>query len=109
MDRRRSSRIETHLPVRIWGVDAKSRPFIQEATARNISRQGAVIQGLRAALTPGEVLEVQHDDVRAQFLVVWVGRPNTPREGEIGLQALVADPAIWDVNFRVCAAAAGRG
>jgi len=49
MDRRRESRVDTPLPVRIWGVDSYSRPFMQMVTVGNIGSQ------------------------KAQFRVVWAG------------------------------------
>jgi PilZ domain-containing protein len=99
MDRRRNPRITAMLPVRVWGVDAHSLPFMQLATVRNISSSGAVVQGMRRRIQPGEVLEVQSGDEKAEFRVVWVGRTGTSREGEIGLEALAAEPCLWDQDL----------
>jgi hypothetical protein len=99
MDRRRQPRIATVLPVRIWGVDAHSFPFAQSASVRNFSGIGAVLQGIRRQIKPGEILEVQCGKGKAQFRVVWVGRTGTRREGEIGIESLPAEPCIWDENL----------
>ena len=99
MDRRRNPRITAMLPVRIWGVDAHALPFMQLATVRNVSNTGAVVQGMRRRIQPGEVLEVQSGDDKAQFKVVWVGRTGTSREGEIGLESLPSEPCLWDQDL----------
>ena len=37
MDQRRKPRVDAMLPVRIWGVDSYSRPFMQLARVKNVS------------------------------------------------------------------------
>ena len=98
MDNRREMRVETALPVRIWGVDCYSRPFMQLATVRNISSMGAVIQNVRSKIKPGEVLDVQYNGQKAQFRVIWAGRPGTLEAGEVGLERLPEEPYLWDVD-----------
>jgi len=61
-----------------------------------------VIQGLRRQLRPGQTLEVQSDEGKAQYRVVWVGRIGSRREGEVGVQSLPSEPDIWDVNLARC-------
>ncbi len=97
MDRRRSPRVSTQLPVRVWGVDAHDLPFMQLARAKNISSSGAVIQGMRRRVRVGEILEVQLDQEKAQFRVVWTGCPGTEQAGEVGLQRLASEPCLWGV------------
>ncbi len=99
MDRRRNPRVTVLLPVQVWGVDAHSLPFTQLVTVKNLSASGVVVQGLRRRVSPGEILEVQTGDGKAQFRVVWVGRMGSPREGEVGLQSLPSEPQIWDLNL----------
>lgn len=102
MDRRRFPRVTAFLPVRVWGVDAHSLPFMQLARARNISGAGAVIQGLSRQIKAGEILEVQTDEGKAQFRVVWVGRTGSRSAGEIGIQSLPSEPDIWDLSVCGC-------
>ena len=94
MDRRRSPRVGAHLPVRVWGVDAHDLPFMQLASVKNLSCTGAVIHGMRRQMRPGEILEVQMDDEKAQFRVVWTGKPGTQ-------QPVRLDCSGWRVN-RAC-------
>jgi hypothetical protein len=108
MDRRRNRRVAAFLTVRIWGVDAKSMPFTQHAQVRNISDQGAVLQGMIRPVKAGEILHVQHEEDQAQFRVVWVGRQGTQTQGRIGIQSLPSEPSIWDVNLLHCGQFAGK-
>src|SRR4029077_10617276 len=94
MDRRRNRRVEALLTVRIWGMDAKSKPFTQHAQVKNISDGGAGLQGMTRPMRAGGVLHNQHEEGQAQFRVVWVGRHGTRRQGEIGVEALASEPAI---------------
>lgn len=103
MDRRRETRIDTALPVRIWGVDSYCRPFMQLASVRNISSLGAVLQNVRSQIKPGEILDVQYDGLKAQFRVVWTGKPGTIEAGELGLERLPEEPFIWAVDPARCA------
>jgi hypothetical protein len=102
MDRRQKPRVTAFLPVRIWGVDAYSLPFMQLARAKNVSGGGAVIQGLSRQVRPGEVLEVQTEEAKAQFRVIWVGKAGSRSQGQIGVQSLPSEPDIWDLD--VCGA-----
>jgi len=109
MDRRRSPRVGAHLPVRIWGVDAHDLPFMQLASVKNLSGTGAVVHGLRRQIRPGEILEVQMDDEKAQFRVIWTGMPGTHAAGEIGLQRLASEPHLWGVALNCYCGLVGEG
>jgi len=109
MDRRRKRRVTAHLPVRVWGVDAKAQPFTQLARVKNISIRGALVQGMLRTVKPGEIVHVQFGEEKAQFRVVWAGKRGTPVEGEIGLEGLSSEPSIWDVNLVRCTEFAGKG
>jgi hypothetical protein len=99
MDRRRNPRVKAQLPVRIWGVDAHDLPFMQLASVKNLSSTGAVIQGIRRQIKPGEILEVQSDEEIARFRVIWTGMHGTQSAGELGLQRLASEPCLWGVTL----------
>lgn len=109
MDRRQNQRITALLPVKVWGMDKNVLPFAQQARVKNISGNGAVLQGMQRQVLPGEFIHVQLGKDSAQFRVVWVGKNGTPREGEIGIQNLPAEPHIWDINPAQCTEFAGKG
>ncbi|MFZ0286866.1 MAG: PilZ domain-containing protein [Terriglobales bacterium] len=108
MDRRQKPRVETQLPVRVWGMDAKAQPFTQLVRVRNISRNGALVEGMMCMVKPGEIIHIQFGNEQAPFRVVWAGKPGGQREGEIGVQGLSSEPIIWDVNLVRCAGLAAK-
>jgi CheY-like chemotaxis protein len=59
----------------------------------DVSHRGARVGGvaLQLQLKPGEVVNLVSDGCDARFLVIWVGEPGTPQEGQIGLQSLATD------------------
>jgi len=109
MDRRRQQRVFTELPIHIWGMDANTRPFSQPASLRTISGRGATLQGVTAQLKPGDVLDVQYQGAKAQFRVVWLGKPGSEMQGEVGVESLSTEVQLWDVDPLRCAAAVGQG
>src|SRR6202050_1320050 len=108
MDRRSQSRVFVELPVQIWGMDAQSRPFTQPASLRTISGRGATLQCVDAQLKPGDVVDVLYLGTKAQFRIVWCGKPGTEMAGEVGVENLSVDTNLWDVDPLRCAAAAGQ-
>ena len=109
MDRRQQQRVSVELPVKIWGVDANSRPYTQPASLRTISGRGATLQGVGVTLKPGALVDLQYGGTQAQFRVVWMGKRGTEMQGEIGVENLSQEVQLWDVDPIRCAAAAGRG
>jgi len=109
MDRRREQRVLVELPVQIWGMDANSRPFTQPASLRTISGRGATLQGISAQLRPGDVIDLQYRNTKAQFRIVWLGKPGTEMQGEVGIENLAADVQLWDFDPLRCAASVGQG
>jgi hypothetical protein len=108
MDRRRQSRVFVDLPVQIWGMDAHSRPFTQPASLRTISGRGATLQCVDAQLKLGDTVDVLYLGTKAQFRIVWCGKPGTEMAGEVGVENLSVDTNLWDVDPLRCAAAAGQ-
>ena len=108
MDRRRQSRVFVDLPVQIWGMDASSQPYIQPASLRTISGRGATLQCVDARLKPGDIVDVMYEGTKAQFRIVWCGKPGTEMAGEVGIENLSAESVIWDIDPIRCAAAAGQ-
>jgi hypothetical protein len=84
-------------------MDANSRPFTQPASLRTISGRGATLQGVHVQLKPGCTLDLQYQGTKAQFRVVWMGKPGTEMQGEVGVENLTADTSLWDVDLLRCA------
>jgi hypothetical protein len=89
-------------------MDAKAQPFTQLVRVRNISRTGALLEGMSCMVKPGEVIHIQFGEEKALFKVVWAGKPGGQREGELGVQGLSSEPKIWDLDLVQCGAVAGK-
>ena len=64
MSEKPEPRLDVELPIRVFGMGADGRPFLNHAQARNISQHGAKISGLETQLKPGDVVGVQFGDKR---------------------------------------------
>jgi hypothetical protein len=98
LGKRREPRVQARLQVRIAGVDVSGRPLLQMVTTRNISRQGALLEGIQGKLKLGEIIAVTYMSSRARFRVTWVGDAGTERAGQIGVQSVEPDKCIWDTT-----------
>ena len=92
---RREERIPVQLPVRVWGMDANKKPFIQTATTADVTRTGARITGLLAPTEQGEIIGIQHGEVKSRCKIAWSGTDGTPRAGQIGIRMLEMDKVLW--------------
>jgi hypothetical protein len=88
-------RVDTDLPIRVWGMDANGKPFFQNVRARNISSQGAFVSGIEHELKPGDIIGVQHEQKKARFRVVWVVDAGGIQKNQAGLQMLDGQECPW--------------
>jgi hypothetical protein len=95
MSERPEPRVKTELPVRVWGMGKDGRPFFQNAEARNISSEGAMISGLDQQLTPGDTIGVQYGDKKARFTVIWVIDAGAVHKIQAGVQLLDGQQCPW--------------
>jgi hypothetical protein len=95
MTKRREPRVTVPIAVRLWGLDREGKVFSQNAKTLNIATSGARLYGVTAALERGFIVGLQCGNMRARFMVMWVGEKGSPREGQIGLRA--AENGIWSV------------
>ncbi|MGA2630113.1 MAG: hypothetical protein ABSG54_07840 [Terriglobia bacterium] len=84
---RRSSRINIRIPVRIFGKRADHQEFSEETFILTVSKFGARLKTVQP-LKIGMQLNLQPKGRRdvARFRVVWIGRPDSPRAGEVGIE-----------------------
>ncbi len=87
------------LPVRIWGTDAEGRPFSQLAHTLDITSSGARIGGMRVLLNTRDIVWLQCRHRKAQFRVVWMGRPGGSREHQVGIECSDQDRNIWGLEL----------
>jgi len=81
--------------VRVWGMDADGRPFFQNASANNISSDGAQLSGINHLLKAGEIIGVQHGEKKARFKVVWVIDGGHTRKIDAGVQLMPNQRSPW--------------
>jgi hypothetical protein len=79
-------------------MDANGRTLLQIVTTRNISRHGALLDGLQGTLKPGEIISITYKNNKARFRVSWVGDAGTDRAGQIGVQSVDPAKCIWDAT-----------
>lgn len=94
--KRRYKRIRTALPVRLWGMDANGRPFIEVSTTVNVSRTGTQLSRIPTKLSERDIIGLRCGERKHNFRVVWTGKKGTAEEGHVGLQSLEPGEWIWD-------------
>jgi hypothetical protein len=95
MFKRREPRMNVPLSVRLWGLDRRGKVFSEYVKTLNIATNGARLYGVTAELEPGFLVGVQCGNMRARFMVVWIGEKGSAREGQVGLRT--AKNGIWSV------------
>ena len=95
MARRREERIIISLPVRLWGMDINGKPFTQNASSVDITRMGARLQGVTCRIQHGDIIGIQHGNDKARFRVIWVARPGSRNEGQVGVHCVEVGKYIW--------------
>jgi hypothetical protein len=94
-DRRGEARVESHLEVLIWGMDAKGLPFTQTALACNISGQGALLCDVKQTLRCGDPIVVQYRKERARFRVVWTRDSGNGENIRAAVHKLEGEECPW--------------
>jgi hypothetical protein len=96
LGKRREPRMLAKLHVRIAGIDASGRPILLMVPTLNVSRQGALLEGIQARLKVGDAVAITYKTSKARFRVTWVGAAE--RAGQIGVQMLETEKCIWDAT-----------
>jgi hypothetical protein len=95
MEKRPEARIAAEIPVRVWGMDSEGKPFFQNATATNLSSEGALLAKLHHAQKQGEIIGIQYGDKKARFQLKWVKAVGVPKKFEAGVQILPGQIVPW--------------
>jgi hypothetical protein len=96
LGKRREPRLLAKLHVRISGIDASGRPILLMVPTLNVSRQGALLEGIQARLKVGDSVAITYKTSKARFRVTWVG--DAQRAGQIGVQIVETEKCIWDAT-----------
>jgi hypothetical protein len=95
IERRREPRTDIDLGLTVWGVDTRGGHFLQDARAREISRNGALILGLDAELRSGDVIGVLYAGKKARYRVVWARHSGTGDKVQAAVHRLAPDECPW--------------
>jgi hypothetical protein len=95
LGKRRDPRIDLALPVLLSGTDVSGRPLDQRVITVNISRRGALLDGIHGRLGLGDTISLSRLQKKEQFRVAWVGVEGTPAAGQIGVAAVDPNTSFW--------------
>ncbi len=96
LGKRRDPRLDLALPVLLTGTDVSGRPLDQRVITVNISRRGALLDGIHGILKPGDKISLARLHKKEEFRVAWVGGEDTPAAGQIGVAAVDPNTSFWD-------------
>ncbi|HWH58916.1 MAG TPA: PilZ domain-containing protein [Terriglobales bacterium] len=82
--------------MRVWGMDADGKPFFQNATASNLSSEGALLSRIQHPLKMGEILGVQYGEKKARFEIKWVKAVALPKGFDAGVRIMPNQSVPWD-------------
>jgi hypothetical protein len=94
----RELRIHAALPVRVTWSD-QGKTVVASACTIDVSQKGARLTGVTGLKALGQLIAIRRKVSEAQFRVIWIGKPQTPHEGQIGVECVDTDKVIWDVDF----------
>lgn len=96
LGKRRDPRIDLALPVLLTATDVRGRPLDQRVMTINISRRGALLEGIHGLLGKGATVTLARGRNREQFRVAWVGAEDTSEVGQIGVAAVDPNTSFWN-------------
>ena len=80
----------------LTGADVSGRPLDQRVMTVNISRRGALLDGIHGMLGLGDVISLARFHKKEQFRVAWVAKEGSSAAGQIGVTAIDPDTSFWD-------------
>jgi hypothetical protein len=98
VDPRRERRLHVAIPVKVF-PDAGGTDF-QTCCTYEISTVGARLVAPPGIKTAGQIVTLQRHNRRARYKVIWIGRPDTPEAGQVGVETLEPSNVIWENEIR---------
>jgi PilZ domain-containing protein len=99
MMRQIEPRVDISLDVKVWGLDVYGKPFVQHARTVNASSVGARLIGIDC-VREGEVISLQHEELKARCKVIWVGR-DAAKSRQIGIQCVEPDKRLFGSKLKL--------
>jgi hypothetical protein len=98
-DARKERRL--HIAVRVKVFLNDNSPDSQACCTYEISTTGARLVAAQGIKEVGQVVSLQRHNRRAKFKVIWLGKPDTPHSGQVGVEALEANNVIWENEIKI--------
>jgi hypothetical protein len=92
---RRQSRNAAAITANVCGTDSAGRVFMERVTTHNISRDGALLEGVRCALRPGDIVVVRCGENTGRFRVIWEQREGAGSR-RLGVARLTSSACLED-------------
>ncbi|HUB02200.1 MAG TPA: hypothetical protein VL983_05925 [Terriglobales bacterium] len=96
LGKRRDPRIEIALPVLLSGIDVKGRPLDQRVMTVNISRRGALLEGIHGVLSERDEVSLTRGRKKEQFRVTRVMNDDSGMGARVGVAAIDPNSTFWD-------------
>jgi len=96
LGKRRDPRIEIALPVLLTGVDVKGRPLDQRVMTVNISRRGALLEGIHGLPSAGDEISLARGGKKERFRVMRVIDNDSNVGARIGVSSVDPNTTFWD-------------
>ena len=93
-DPRRERRLHIAIPVKVFATGRTSDA--QTCCTYDISTSGARLVAPRGVRDVGQIISLQRLGRRAAYKVVWIGKPGTSRQGQVGIAAVNPKNVIWE-------------
>ena len=95
IERRKESRFQLSVPVKVSGVDKNGEPFAINVMATSLSRSGALLTGLNVELRCGDMMVLDYEGHRAHFRIVWFLNLGPRLGAEVAKHKSNREPCPW--------------
>ena len=92
---RSDKRLAISLPVTLTAIDANGERLEQEVRTINVSRNGALLGGVRGRVRLGSQVTLDRSNKAEQFIIAWVGEDRSSTAGQIGLSDANSANSLW--------------
>jgi hypothetical protein len=97
-DRRLEKRVHIAVAVKVFS-DATATDS-QTCCTYEISTFGARLVAPNVVREVGQIIALQRQNRRAPYKVIWIGKPGTSLEGQVGVEALDRNSFIWEHEIK---------
>ncbi len=94
--KRRSKRIKSVLPVRLWIAGSEDSHL---AHTLDVTNDGVKLGGCRGEMKVGDKIIIQYHHKQAQFRVTWITTQEGSSEKQIGAECLEPGKQVWGTPF----------